>query len=269
MRIKNHNLIGLDVEYHSTIKKSGKIKPKFVVIHYTATDNFNSDVITLSTSNAKVSCHLVISPDGKIAQIGKLNDKLWHAGESHWKGYNGLNSYSIGIEVTCPGPLDEKNGELYTWYNKKYNDNVVLATHKNGGKQRYWAKFTKKQIEVLQRIVPLIQDYYDIIDVVGHDDISPNRKQDPGPSMPDNLWSFFKGRKYDNYESTPANEKYGIVSVTKNLNFRDSPQINSNIIGSLPDQTLLKIINVGESWIHVETPNGHRGYVFKKYIDLL
>src|SRR4051812_8991662 len=96
--IENNTLVSTtkNIEYVGTTKKSGKQKPQYLVIHYTAGASYKADVTTLSISDVQASCQLVLSKDGKWAQIGELNDILWHAGKSQWKGINGLNKASIG-----------------------------------------------------------------------------------------------------------------------------------------------------------------------------
>src|SRR5690606_3605203 len=131
-----------NIDHIGTTKKSGKIKPEYLIIHYTAGATYKADVSTLSTSDIQASCHLVLSKEGKWTQIGDLNDKLWHAGKSTWKGINGLNGHSIGIEVSCEGMVDyvrtEADGsKIYrTWFGSELstkNVAIIDAAHPNGG----------------------------------------------------------------------------------------------------------------------------------------
>lgn len=280
MKVKSNKLIGDEthpVNYVDTKKKSGKITPEYLVIHYTASDNFDGDVRTLSTANVQASCQLVIGPNGEITQIGKLDDKLWHAGRSKWRNRVGLNSYAIGIEVTSPGPVDLIKDEGHikrfkTWYGKIINEgadpkwNFVYAAHKNGGPKRWWAGYTKAQIEVLTELVPLLVEAYNIKEVVGHDDIAPGRKQDPGPCCPDSLWAIFNGRKEDNVAETDvvSGKHYEIfVSGNQRLNVRDEP--SGKIIGSFPTGTIVDFIKEQDGWYYIQSPNGNRGWIYSKY----
>jgi len=290
LKVVNNKLVATDstehIAYVGTDKRSGKVRAmEYIVIHYTASANYDADVRTLSTSSAQASCQLVLSPEGEITQIGDLNDALWHAGRSKWRNRNGLNKYSLGIEVTCPGPVEYIGSEggvrtFKTWYGAKlYEDaapkwNFVQAKHKNGGPEKWWAGFTSKQIEVLSELVPILVEHYNIKEVVGHDDIAPSRKIDPGPCCPDSLWSIFEGRiDVDDEEivTTPPEshikkttaQVYGITDDS-NLNVRDD--IKGRIIGSIPEGTLVTILKNKSGWVYMETPNGHRGWVFGKYL---
>ena len=277
MKIKSNKLYADNIEYHNTKKKSGKIDPKFIVIHYTASANFEGDVRTLSTSSVQASCQLVVGPNGEIAQIGNLNDNLWHAGRSKWRGYNGLNKYSIGIEVTSPGPVDKIGDNLYkTWYGKTVSTSdgysFVEARHPNGGPTKYWAVFTQKQIEVLKELVPTLMQYYGIKEVVGHDEISPDRKIDPGPCCPKSLWAAFDNRNVEPEEEKEIKEPlegfktYEVErNLSTNLNVRD--EANGRKIGSIPPGTLVERLNRRGSWIKIRTPGKYEGWVFGKYLN--
>jgi N-acetylmuramoyl-L-alanine amidase len=280
--VKSHVLQGENVVHTNTKKKSGTMKPKFIVVHYTASDNYEGDVRTLSSSSAQASCHLVLSPEGELTQVGKFTDVLWHAGRSSWKGYNGLNRYSIGIEVTSPGPVDKvaSDPDRYkTWYGAiaKSPYNYVYKAHKNGGPERWWAGFTQKQIEVLKELVPFLMKQYGIEEVVGHDDIAPGRKQDPGPCMPDSLWSYFEGRDQNTDDEVlePVIQDSGISSYKAqvmvdrgdNLNVRRSP--NGEIIGSLYSGLIVEVLKFDGNWRYIKTPGGYTGWVYDVYLHRL
>ena len=169
----------------STKKKSrGRIAPKVLVIHYTASDNFGADVDTLTTSDRQASAHLVLGLDGTLVQIEDFRTKLWHAGRSEWRKRKSLNGWSIGIEVTRIGWLDKQSDDGRwkrkgtRWYDPEI-EKVAIGAHPNGGRILAWPMFTDKQMDVLNHIVPVLRDHYGL-EVVGHDMISPKRKQDPG-----------------------------------------------------------------------------------------
>ncbi|PCJ96708.1 MAG: hypothetical protein COA52_00440 [Hyphomicrobiales bacterium] len=283
LKISNNLLRGKRVEHVDTSKKSrGTNTKKFIVVHYTAGTSYKSDVRVLSSAKAQVSCHLVVGPSGKITQVGDFDDVLWHAGKSKWRGLHGLNRHSIGIEVTCPGPVeyvgkDSSNRRIFkTWSGHKLVEGVspwgfVKKQHRNGGRTKWWATFTLKQNEVLAELIPLIVDMYGVTEVVGHDDIAPTRKQDPGPSMSRSLWSLIEGRNEDGQtiESSAVgsiNNRAYIVTTpdNSNLNTRDAP--NGKIIGSLPNGTPVDHIGVKDKWIKVKSPAGYKGWVYGKYL---
>ena len=196
MLIKNHLLVG-DVDGIEVIQRPENdyglpISPEVVVIHYAVTESLAGTVNVLK-SRDYVSCHLAIDGwrDGersvaKVAQMIPFNRKAFHAGESIWQGHPSVNSFSIGIEVSNPGPLiEDGKGGWITSYGKPWHGDVVKARHKSGKAPRNWtgwAPFTEEESDLLCHLVELLrQTYPTITDVVGHDDISPGRKFDPGP----------------------------------------------------------------------------------------
>jgi AmpD protein len=100
----------------------------------------------------RVSAHLFIRRDGEPVQFVSLNDRAWHAGKSVWQGREACNDYSIGIE--CEGA-----------------DEVPYET---------------AQYATLRTLLPVLLDAYPAIKpdrIVGHSDVAPGRKTDPGPSF--------------------------------------------------------------------------------------
>lgn len=263
-----------NVEYYNTTKKSGVIDPKFLVIHYTAGASYEADVKTLSTSTTQASCQLVLSKDGKWANIGKLNDALWHAGKSEWKGYSMLNRYSIGIEVCCEGIVDyvrtEADGsKVYrTWFGKELNNKttpIVDGAHPNGGPVKGWVLFTQKQVEELIEVSQLLIKHYKLQEAVGHDQIAPGRKSDPGLSMPSNVYSILNGRTDD--EQVNVSTKILTVTGAGNLglNLRAWPATTSQILTVMPNSTQVKYIRSNGDWQFVEV-DGLQGWAHKDYL---
>ena len=110
----------------------------------------------LCSPKSKVSCHYFIDEIGNIKKIVPEKFSAWHAGKSGWKNFKFLNKFSIGIELVNPG-------------------------HDFG-----YRKFSKKQIRSLKKISKKLIAKYNIIDsnIVGHSDIAPLRKKDPGEKFP-------------------------------------------------------------------------------------
>lgn len=273
--IKNHVVLldNTPIKQIATKKTSGKMKngPKYVVIHYTAGINFEGDVRILSTADAPVSCHLVLGPNGELTQVGKLNDIEWHAGKSFWDGISGLNSYAIGIEVTCPGWVElsyikdgieyfkyPANGKVY-WNSK--DDNIVKARHKNGGGEKYWVRFTEKQMEVLRDLVPALMKAYNLKECVGHDMIAPTRKIDPGPCLPEGFYDFVNGRKDDN-----EFEYYVFNTKELGLNVRDSASSRGKILFTIHDGEKVNRIKTQGSWWNISTDKGKTGWVYSTFL---
>lgn len=127
-----------------------------VVLHYTGMPDAASAIARLSDPEAKVSAHYVIAEDGQIVRMVDEAKRAWHAGKSYWRGVTDINSASVGIEIVNPG-------------------------HEFG-----YRAFPVAQIDAL---IPLMQEItlrYRITrgNVVGHSDIAPARKDDPGELFP-------------------------------------------------------------------------------------
>ena len=138
---------------------SFKRKPKdikFIILHYTGMKNDKMSIKRLTDNKSSVSCHYYIDQNGRIIVIVPDLFIAWHAGKSKWKKIKSLNKSSIGIEISNPG-------------------------HEHGYKN-----FTYKQLKSLKKILSfLIKKYQiDLKNILGHSDIAPNRKKDPGEKFP-------------------------------------------------------------------------------------
>jgi N-acetylmuramoyl-L-alanine amidase len=123
-----------------------------VVLHYTGMQSGDEALARMCDSAAKVSAHYMIDEDGTVIQLVDEDKRAWHAGKSYWRGVTDINSASVGIELVNPG---------HEWGYRPFPD---------------------AQMEAL---VPLLADIvkrHDVprANVVGHSDIAPARKQDPG-----------------------------------------------------------------------------------------
>lgn len=189
MQIKNHLLFdasGKQVTFKATPNKGGKYVPEYLVMHYTAATTAASAISWFLTPIAQASAHLVIAQDGTITQFAPFNVVTWHAGKSEWKGLTGLNQFSIGIELVNGGRL-MRSGNKWTCPVDRCivpDDEVMMAAHKNETVQSAWHEYSNKQIEVAAVIAATLVQTYSLKDVIGHEDISPIRKSDPGPAFP-------------------------------------------------------------------------------------
>ena len=129
---------------------------KFVIIHYTGMRKQSEAIKRLCSPKSKVSSHYFIKNNGEVLKLVPDLYIAWHAGESIWKKYKSLNKYSIGIEINNPGHAN------------KYN------------------KFYPKQIKSLIKLLRFLIKKYRIKkqNILGHSDVSPNRKKDPGEKFP-------------------------------------------------------------------------------------
>jgi len=205
---------GLLVDSSKMIPPGHVIVPRVIVAHYAVTSSLSATVAAQAQSGYRA--HLSIDgyvdndrdgePDNQeedidVKQVTSGNRKMVvsqlvnfkcrgaHAGESIFAGEHGVNNFSIGIEIANPGPLVEKNGKLYTVYGKKWPKKDALpAVHSfkfAPGAWKHWAKYTQEEVEAFIKIARLLVSEYDTItSIVGHDEISPGRKFDPGPAFP-------------------------------------------------------------------------------------
>jgi len=137
-------------------KKRKKKAIKFLIFHYTGMKSELAAIKKLTSPLSKVSCHYFIKSNGKIIQIVPDAYVAWHAGLSCWKSYRKLNKHSIGIEIHNPG---HEFG--YKFFTKKQISSIIFLSKKLIKKH----KISKKHI-------------------LGHSDISPDRKKDPGEKFP-------------------------------------------------------------------------------------
>jgi N-acetylmuramoyl-L-alanine amidase len=175
-----------------------------VVVHYTVSENLKNTVNWLCDKRARASAHVVIGRDGQVASVVPFDRCAWHAGASSWKGYNGLNNYSIGIELCNWGPLKRSDEGVYTPVGGKVviePEDVSEGKHKNGVTQySFWQKYPDAQIEALDTLLDgLFKDFRSLTEIVGHDDICVpvGRKTDPGPAASEFMTRL--KQKHDRY----------------------------------------------------------------------
>lgn len=163
----------------------GELFPEFLVIHYTVTYSGPATARSLQDESQRASVHLVCEKDGSFIQQVPFNRVAWHAGKSEWDGRKSCSLFSIGIEVVNIGPLVLKDEKYWDVYGKVYQGEVVEAKHKNGRcPYDHWAAYPEEQMQALLDVGRLLVERYDLKDVIGHDDVAPFRKIDPGPAFP-------------------------------------------------------------------------------------
>ena len=129
---------------------------KFLIFHYTGMKKETEAIKKLTSLKSNVSCHYFIKIKGEILVMVPDLYTAWHAGKSRWKNLSSLNKNSIGIEISNPG--------------HDYN----------------YKKFSKKQIQSLIKLSKILIKKYKINpkNILGHSDIAPERKKDPGEKFP-------------------------------------------------------------------------------------
>lgn len=189
-QVKNHILLrdGKPVPQRSSPNRGGVMKSvNFLIMHYTGAVSAAGAINTLTSPAAKVSAHFVLAQDGTVTQLLPCNIVGWHAGVSSWGKVVGLNSCSIGIEMANPGLLARTGaGGFASRLEHKAiaAKDVILAAHKNGGGVEPWAIYPAAQIETAIEIAQALNAAYAFKNILGHDDIAPGRKTDPGPAWP-------------------------------------------------------------------------------------
>ena len=146
------------------VKKRKTKEIKFVIFHYTGMKNENQAISKLTNNKSKVSSHYFIKNNGDILTLVPELFIAWHAGISSWKKYKLINKHSIGIEISNPG------------HDYSYK------------------KFSKKQIKSVIKLSSYLIKKYKIKSnfILGHSDISPDRKKDPGEKFP---WKYLSKNK--------------------------------------------------------------------------
>ena len=139
-----------------SVPKRSKKTIKHIIIHYTGMKRESSAIKKLCDVNSNVSAHYFIKKNGEILNLVPDLYKAWHAGKSNWGKYKSLNKSSIGIEI-----------------------------HNSGHENKY-ENYTINQINALIRLLKILITNYNINkkNILGHSDIAPRRKQDPGEKFP-------------------------------------------------------------------------------------
>ena len=259
---------GTAVPYVVSPNRGGRLQPRYLVMHYTAGGSVAGTVGTLTDPNSRASAHIVIGRDGDVTQLVPFNRIAWHAGHSRWHGLRGLNAYSIGIELDNAGRLERQGNEWRSWFGRTYpRAEVTEATHKNESRLTGWHVFAPAQIEAAIHIGRLLATHYKLRDVLGHDDISPGRKSDPGPAFPmTSFRSAVMGREWDGIEN--------FETVTR-LNIRRGPGADFEKLAASPlaPGTRLTIEMRQGNWCQVEVLGdddlpSETGWVHGDYIRL-
>lgn len=255
------------VEFYPTDNKGGEIKPKFLVIHYTAgAVDARGTAQYFQKPQAKSSAHLMLDKDGTFIQGVEFHRKAWHAGKSHWAGYNNLNNHSIGIEVCNPGLLTKTaSGDFKTWWGATINDATIIeAPHPNdpNGPVYGWVPFTPQQVSALINVGQLLMKEYKLQECVGHDMIAPGRKTDPGPCMDTRVYDQINRSRADS-----ANDwEWYVANVNDYLNGRAGPGTNYDVVLTLPKGEVVEVIKRQGIWWFVENETGQEIWVHSKFL---
>ena len=214
-------------------KKTRKNKDiRAIIIHYTGMQSEIASIKRLTNPRYKVSCHYLINRKGKILKMVDENRVAWHAGKSKWKNFKNLNKSSIGIELVNKG-------------------------HRYG-----YQTFSRVQINVLIKLCLELKKRYKIrdINILGHSDIAPHRKKDPGEKFP---WKKLKKKGlgvWCNYSKLKVNSMSEIK--TTKLFFRNLFKIGYRYFEK--DKRSKHDINIVKAFQRRFVPNNVNGQIDKK-----
>jgi N-acetylmuramoyl-L-alanine amidase len=248
--------------------QQGKVQHEYLVMHYTAGRTAEGAVKWLVNPQARASAHLVIGRDGSITQLVRFDRIAWHAGFSRWEGREGLNQYSIGIELDNAGRLTRHGDQWRAWFGVDYAPTEVIeAVHKNETDLWGWHTYPPVQLEVALEVANALMSKYNLYDVIGHEDIAPGRKSDPGPAFPmDSFRAHLLGRQ----------ENTGVQYETiANLNIREGPGTQHATLTKkpLPVGTRLEIVRREGLWalvnvlVEIEGLMDLEGWVHTHYVQ--
>tara|TARA_B100001027_G_C16237221_1_gene317593 strand:- start:128 stop:847 length:720 start_codon:yes stop_codon:yes gene_type:complete len=173
-------------------KKRSISKIKYLIFHYTGMKSELAAIRRLTSKKSKVSCHYFIKNNGEIIQIVPDLYTSWHAGISSWKKDKSINSNSIGIEISNPG---------HQFGYKKFNRKQIISIIK-------LSKFLKKKYKIKKE------------NVLGHSDIAPIRKKDPGENFP---WKLLYNKKISLWHNLNENtcKRLRKIKLLNNKKFYD------------------------------------------------
>ena len=188
------------------LKRRKPEKIKFIIFHYTGMKKESEAIERLTSIKSRVSCHYLIKNNGEIVVMVPDLYEAWHAGVSSWKNFKSLNKNSIGVEIS------------------------------NSGHDFNYKRFSKRQIQSIKKLSRFLIKKYKIDqkNILGHSDIAPNRKKDPGEKFP---WKYLAKFRIGIWHSLSVktlvkNRKKKINSTDKTIFFGYLSKIGYSIKNS-------------------------------------
>tara|TARA_B100001057_G_C22830240_1_gene943109 strand:- start:129 stop:863 length:735 start_codon:yes stop_codon:yes gene_type:complete len=198
-----------------SLPKRKKQTIKFIILHYTGMKKETLAIERLCDPKSKVSTHYFIKKNGEILRLVPDLYQAWHAGISSWQNFKSLNKYSLGIEI------------------------------QNSGHDYLFENFSKKQIKSLKRLLKILIKTYNIDKkkVLGHSDIAPLRKKDPGEKFPWrslflaklSSWHNLSKNRLKKYRFNDVflNEKKEFLKILNKLGYNNLNNYNSDKINRI------------------------------------
>lgn len=160
---------------------------------------------------------MMVDRDGSLTQLMTFDRIAWHAGKCWWQGRTRLNRFSVGIELVKAGELKPSGNQYVSWFGgRDKKDEVIEAVHRNKTEPTFWHTYTQEQIEARFEVCHVLKLNYPLVLILGHEEIAPERKIDPGPAFPlDRLKDYIiVGR--DDKENSDSNGLLAASSQSKN-----------------------------------------------------
>ena len=201
------------------LPKRPKKKIKFIIIHYTGMRKESLAIKRLQNPKSKVSSHYLIKNNGEILRLVPDLYEAWHAGVSTWKNFKSLNQNSIGIEITNPG---------HQYGYKNFSSNQIFSLKK-------LLNFLIKEFRINKKCI------------LGHSDVSPGRKKDPGEKFPWEMlaknkigfWHNLKRKKIKKFR----NKKF-LTKNEENLFLKNLYKIGFNDVEGVKSHQNLKFLTL-------------------------
>lgn len=278
MKLARHRI--KDAKFVKAVHIGGNITPELVILHDTAARPDASSVNYLASRNRpKVSVHFVIARDGTLTQLVPTNRRANHAGRSSYHGRSGCNAFSIGIEIENPGIMrDLGNDYAEHWQGDAFENDAygieVLVTPQHG--RGAWMAYTADQLETVTNLCEaLFEGIPTLKDIQPHWYVSPGRKVDTNPLFPlEQLRSRVLGVDDPNDVAAEdgselvLTDQVSIHAPDDSLNMRRWPSFNPNVIGSIPDGTIVPVERSGtfedRLW-HLVRYGGQEGWIVASY----
>jgi len=259
-------------------------------MHYTAEGEGRASAERLFEPHTPASsAHFLVDRQGDVYQLACTSMVTWHAGRSLWRGQEDLNKRAIGIEFANYGywrpgvfPGSAEEARKVGW---------LQAAHKNGGPVQLWEPFPEPQIKAGMALTQwLVETHPSVREIVGHDDVAPGRKFDPGPAFP--LYRFNdalfpdsglgpkqpkerlkrppgrppKEEQQQQFKQPPKR----LYKVNDGpINVRAGPGQDFEVLpwGPLDQGAPVEILQEHGKWAYVEGRGGQRGYVWAQYLS--
>ena len=207
--LKNVEKMSINYSPNFNRKKRCNSKIKYLIFHYTGMKSENAAIKRLTNERTKVSCHYFIKNNGKIIKIVPDLYIAWHAGISSWKKDKSINSNSIGIEISNPG-----HNHGYKKFNQKQVASII-----------YLSKKLKKKYKIKKE------------NILGHSDIAPLRKKDPGEKFPWkllnkkklSLWHSLSEKNCKKLRSIKLNDIENFFQLLFNFGYKSTKNLNERI----------------------------------------